>query len=248
MVVLKSRLLSEFPGIEFGFSTKIGLNRRVPFFFNMSMTVKDKKEIVLENRTAFFNYFGLTYGNVVLQRQIHSDIITYVTEPGLIGESDAIITDKPNIGLAISSADCTPVFIFDSKNNIVAGVHSGWRGTEKKIVKKTLTRLFDDFNSSPGNLHIYIGPSISQKNYEVGSEVASRFDNKYLLPNGDKFLLDVSKANYDMLIECGIPEKNIECSLLCSFEMEDFLHSYRRDGIDSGRALGVIVLRERNAK
>jgi polyphenol oxidase len=248
MVVLKSRILSGFPEINFGFSTKIGLKRTAPFFFNMSLTGTDKKEIVLENRTAFFNYLGLHKDEIVLQKQIHSDIITYVSKGGAVGESDALITDKFNIGLAISSADCTPAFIYDKKNKVIAGVHSGWRGTEKKILQKTLFRLFTDFNSSPENLFVYLGPSISQKNYEVGAEVTSGFNNKYYEPQGEKFFLDVPAANYDILIEAGIPGKNIEKSILCTYEMKDLLQSYRRDGKYSGRALGVIVLKDKNAR
>jgi polyphenol oxidase len=247
MEVLKSRIFSGFPEITFGFSTKIGLNRGAPYFFNMSLTGSDNKEIVIENRTAFFNYLGLKYDEVVLQRQIHSDIITYVSKGGEIGESDALITDKFNIGLAVSSADCTPVFIYDKKNKIITGIHSGWKGTQKKIIQKTLTRLINEFNSAPENLFVYMGPSISQKNYEVGLEVAEVFNNKYLIPKGEKFLLDVPSANYDMLIEAGIPEKNIEKSDLCTYEMKDLLQSYRRDGLTSGRALGVIVMKEKYA-
>ena len=224
----------------------IGMNRGAPFFFNMSLTGLDIKEIVLENRQAYFNYLGLKKEDVVLQRQIHSDIITYVSKGGEIGESDALITDKFNVGLAISSADCTPVFIYDPKNKIIAGVHSGWRGTEKKILQKTISRLYNDFNSSPEDLIVYMGPSISQNNYEVGPEVIAGFDHKYYKSKGEKFLLDVPAANYDMLIESGIPENNIEKSELCTFQMKDFLQSYRRDGINSGRALGIIVLRKNN--
>src|ERR1035437_4507418 len=248
MVVLKSKIFSEFPEITFGFSTKIGLKREAPYFFNMSLTGSDKKEIVHENRITFFNYLGLNYDDVVLQKQIHSDIITYISKGGAIGESDALITDKINIGLAISSADCTPAFIYDKKNKIIAGIHSGWRGTEKKIIQKTLTKLINEFNSSPENLFVYVGPSISQKNYEVGPEVTEGFNNKYLEPKGEKFLLDVPAANDDMLIEAGIPEKNMEKSILCTYEMKDLLQSYRRDGIYSGRALGIIVLKEKNAR
>jgi polyphenol oxidase len=248
MVVLKSRIFTHFPEITFGFSTKIGLERGGPFYFNMSLTGSDNKEIVHENRTAFFNYLGLNFENVVLQKQIHSDVITYISKGGAIGESDALITDKFNLGLAISSADCTPVFIYDKKNKIIAGIHSGWRGTVKKIIQKTITRLFNDFNSSPEDLFVYMGPSISQKNYEVGPEVTAGFNPGYFKPKGEKFLLDVPAANYDMLTEAGIPEKNIEKSLLCTYEMKDLLQSYRRDGIFSGRALGVIALKANNAR
>jgi len=83
-----------------------------------------------------------------------------------------------------------------------------------------------------------------QVNYEVGNEVAGLFDEKYLIRTGDRSLLDVSLANYDMLIGEGIPPNQIQKSSLCSFEYHELFHSYRRDGKQSGRALGVIAMRE----
>jgi len=91
---------------------------------------------------------------------------------------------------------------------------------------------------------VYIGPSISQRNYEVGVEVAQLFDPKYSIKKGNKFLLDVRKVNYDMLINFGIPQNQIEVSDLCTFEAKDLLHSYRRDGNKSGRCYGVIAFKE----
>jgi hypothetical protein len=81
-------------------------------------------------------------------------------------------------------------------------------------------------------------------NYEVGNEVAELFDSKYLIQSGNKFLLDVSSANYDMLINEGIPPYQIQKSSLCSFEYSEVFHSYRRDGKISGRALGLIAMKE----
>ena len=105
---------------------------------------------------------------------------------GNIGEGDALITDKPNLALTISTADCTPVFIYDKENKVIAGVHSGWRGTEKKILLETLKKLKSDFNSQPENLYVYIAPSISQEKYEVGPEVAEKFEDKYLFSTNGK--------------------------------------------------------------
>jgi purine-nucleoside/S-methyl-5'-thioadenosine phosphorylase / adenosine deaminase len=243
MVIIKSLLLSRHEETVFGFSTKIGAGRKPPYYFNMSKSVGDGEKIVSENRELFFKELRLKTENVVLQKQVHGDNISYVINGGFYGESDALITDKKKLGLAISTADCTPIFIFDKKNKVIAAVHSGWRGTEKKILLKVLQKLKEDFNSSPKDLITYIGPSISQKNYEVGKEVAEKFDKKYLIPKGTKFLLDVAGINYDILISFGIPEENIQLSSYCSLEMKYLLHSYRRDGLHSGRALGIIAMR-----
>jgi polyphenol oxidase len=242
MQIIKSELFKQFPEIIFGFNTKIGLNRPAPFYFNMSLTVGDEEKVVRENREYFFNQLGLTIQNVAIQKQIHSDIITETNQGGLIGESDALITKQRGIGLAISSADCVPVFIYDKLNKVIAGVHSGWRGTQKQILKKTLVKLRSCFNSEPENLFVFIGPSVSQKNYEVGKEVADQFDGSYVLQKDQKLFLDVVQINLDFLYEFGIGSNQIEVSPLCSYEEKEVLHSYRRDGMKSGRSLGVISM------
>ncbi|MFO7447849.1 MAG: peptidoglycan editing factor PgeF [Ignavibacteriaceae bacterium] len=243
MVILKSLIFEQFPEIIFGFNTKIGARRNAPYYFNVSFSVGDDENIVKENRNIFFSSLGLSEATVAYQTQVHGDIIKYVDKPGNNGESDAMITAETNLGLAISTADCTPIFICDKKNKVIAGVHSGWRSTEKRIMEKTLLKLKEDFNSNPGDLIVYMGPSISRENYEVGKEVAELFDSKYTKPNHEKFSLDVACANYDMLLKFGVNKKNIQKSELCTYNMKHLLHSYRRDGLKSGRSLGIIAMK-----
>ena len=243
MLILKAHIFEQFPEIVFGSSTKIGLNRIKPFYFNLSLSVGDKEDIVWENRKTFFENLGFGLDKVVLQNQVHSNIVTYVKEGDNLDESDAMITDKLGIGLAVSTADCTPIYIYDKQNKVIAAVHSGWRGTVQNILYKTLMKLESEFNSSPENMFAYVGPSISQMNYEVGSEVAEQFEEKYLLPKSEKYLLDVGRVNYDILVDYDIPRVNIQKSNLCTYQMNNLLHSYRRDGKTSGRSLGVIAMK-----
>ncbi len=243
MEIFKSAIFEQFPEIIFGLSPKYGFDRKAPFYFNMSLTVGDDEKLVWENRELFCRELGLERNRVAFQRQIHSDIVTIVKEPSFVGESDAMVTDEKMVGLAVSTADCTPIFIYDKENKIIAGVHSGWRGTEKRILLKTLGLMKEKFGSVPLNLYVYIGPSISESNYEVGGEVASLFDSKYSTRKPDgKFLLDVKKINYEMLINFGVPENNIEVSPHCSYGNGN-LHSYRRDKENSGRTLGIIAMK-----
>lgn len=244
MLILMPHIFSEFPEIICGFSTRSAWEYSVPYCFNLSLSVGDNKDRVLNNRKTFFNTLGLSPEKAVFQKQVHGDGITCVSAPGNIGESDAMITSENEIAICISSADCTAEFIYDRKQKIIAAVHSGWRGTQKRITEKTISKLKMDFNCNPGDLFVYLGPSISQMNYEVGSEVGELFDDRYIIKRGEKFLLDVSSANYDMLISEGIPSNQIQKSSLCSFEYNDLLHSYRRDGKYSGRALGIIAMKE----
>jgi YfiH family protein len=244
MLILKPFIFNQYPKIVCGFSTKVGPNSNPPYYFNLSYSVGDRKENVDLNRGLFFNELGLNENMVSYQKQVHEDYIQEVNTFGDCGESDALITSSQNLGLAISSADCPAIFIYDAVKKIIAAVHSGWRGTEKKIVQKTIIKLKGEFNSNPTDLICYIGPSISQNNYEVGEEVANKFDDEFILKKENKFYLNVAGANYKMLIDEGVKKVNIQVSGLCSFEYESLLHSYRRDGQKSGRALGIIAMKE----
>lgn len=244
MLIIKAGIFKKYSELIFGFSTKIGLNRSAPYHFNMSLSVNDSRAIVESNRKSFFNKLGLNGSLVASQKQVHEDNVALVNYGNYCGESDAMITHKPNLGLAISSADCPAIFLYDPINRAIAAVHSGWRGTHKKILLKTLSMLVKDYNSKPIDLIAYIAPSICQKNYEVGEEVASLFGNKYNTQSGKKYLLDLQSINKDLMLDFGLREKSIQVSSLCSYEMKDLLHSYRRDGEKSGRAFGVISLKE----
>ncbi len=209
----------------------------------MSLNVGDDLAIVLENREYFFSNLRLKNDEIVYQNQIHSDIITIVESSGNCGESDALITSRFNLALVLTIADCTPVLIYDAKNQVIAAIHSGWRGAENKILHKTLIKLKKIFNSKGEDLFVYLGPSISQINYEVGKDVSELFEAKYILKSNGRFLLDVASVNYDMLIEFGVNPFNIQKSGLCTYQMKNLLHSFRRDGNKSGRSFAVIAMR-----
>lgn len=243
MVVLKSALFNNYPEISFGFSTKIGLDRKEPYNFNMSLSVGDDPIVVKENRKTFFSALGLDEEQMVYQKQVHGDVIRSAEKGGFCGESDALITRNPNLGLVISSADCPAIFIYDPVQKIIAGIHSGWRSSEKKILLKTLSNIKYSFNSRPDDLIAYIAPCISGKNYEVGKEVAEKFDERFIVFLNNKYFLDLSALNYNILLDFGLKEKNIQVSNLCTFENKELLHSYRREGVKSGRALGVIAMK-----
>lgn len=243
-LVIKPKIYNAYQEIISGVSSKIGAGRKKPFFFNLSFSVGDDEQIVKENRNLYFNSLNLNQEKAAFQDQIHSDVITYVSTPGNCGQSDAMITDKPGLALAVSIADCTPILIYDTYKKVIAAVHSGWRGTYQKILLKTISMLVDDFHSDPKNLVCYIGPSISQINYEVDIEVAEIFPEKYSIKRDQKYFLDVSGINFDYLIEAGVKKCNIQKSTLCTFAYQNIFHSYRRDGKNSGRSLAVICMKD----
>ena len=212
MLIIKPTIFQPYPEIVCGFSTKIGLKRNAPYFFNLSYSVGDEKKSVDNIRKEFFNEFGLNEKMISYQKQVHKDGIKEVNSYGNCGESDALITTSKNLGLAISSADCPAIFIYDPVVKVVAAVHSGWKGTEKKILIKTINKLKRDFKSNTADLICYISPSISQTNYEVGEEVASKFEIEFVKNVSNKFYLNLAKANFYMLTESGVKSSNIQLS------------------------------------
>jgi len=243
MLILNPHIFKQFPEISFGFITKAGGEKNDLFHFNMSYSVGDKKENVDENRMQFYKKLGLKSNKVAFQKQVHGDKITVIENDGNCGESDALITTKNNLGLAISTADCPAIFIYDRRKKIICGIHSGWRGTSKRILEKVVSKLTDHFNSNPADLYCYITPSISRVNYEVSEQVADQFNEKDLCKKDGRYFLDLAGANYRMLISCGIKESQIQVSQLCTFEFSSVFHSYRRWGKESGRALAVIAMK-----
>jgi|SRR5690554_3361077 len=245
MLIIKPYIFNRYPEIISGISTKIGADRKAPYFFNMSFSVEDDEKIVKENRELFFKELEINPDNAAYQRQVHGDEISFVEKGGLAGESDAMITNKPGIALAVSIADCVPVLLYSPDIKTIAGVHSGWRGTEKKILLKVLNKL-KEAGSIAENIIAYIGPSISKNIYEVGREVSEMFDKKYVSEREGKTFLDVAGVNLDILLNFGLKKNNIQVSQLCTYALKDILHSYRRDGIKSGRSFAVIALKENN--
>ncbi len=119
-------------------------NSRIILIFHIVLVMKRKLLIPTENY--FLDELGLNEKMVSYQKQVHEDKINTVSSFGSCGESDALITTKKNLGLAISSADCPAIFIYDPVQKVIAAVHSGWKGTEKKILMKTIQKLKNEFN------------------------------------------------------------------------------------------------------
>jgi polyphenol oxidase len=169
--------------------------------------------------------------------------VSIVDEPGYYKDFDALITNKKSVYLIISTADCYPVLVYDKVNGIVSAVHSGWRGTQKKILTNAIEIMTNQFGSNAENLVVFIGPGISRDKFEVGKEVAELFEEKYVHPASDKYFINLGANIRDQLYSLGVQSNNIEFSELCTYCEEDYLHSYRRDRERSGRMFSVIGMK-----
>ena len=172
-----------------GFSTRPGgaseLNgRRV---LNLGFTEWDARERVAENRAKFYGAIGADRMQVITLRQIHSDVAHRVDESnaGAFAESpfqgDALFTREPGILLGVQTADCLPIFLVDTKLRAIGAIHSGWRGTVRRIAAKTLGRMQMEFGTRPEDVIAALGPGIGGCCYEVGSDVAREFQAQFPL-------------------------------------------------------------------
>ncbi|MEO8167216.1 MAG: peptidoglycan editing factor PgeF [bacterium] len=240
--ILKADCFKSFPAIQFGMSTRKGGVSPEPFGMNLSFSVGDAEENVRRNRELFFGALEIRLDALATQRQIHSGNVQVVRQPGNYHDCDAMITSQPGVFLCVSVADCVPIFLFDEKNKVVAGIHAGWRGTKAGIVSNTINLMKKEFGSDPAKIVAYIGPSASACCYEVGGEVASQFISEFVIPRDGKILLDLKAANTVQLVQSGVSSSSIEVSSLCTITETQLLHSFRRDGVHSGRMMGVIGL------
>lgn len=238
---IKPTIFDKFPEIIAAQSTRENGVSPYPYGLNLSSHVGDTIENVQSNRKLFYSAIGVPDdARFVYQNQVHSANINIVDgSVEVMSESDALITKKSNTFLAVSIADCTPVIIYDPVAKIIAAVHAGWRGTEQLITFTTIKRLVE-LGAQPRNIYAFIGASASRENYEVGQEVATLFEKDYYdeMPNG-KCMLDIKTANRDQLLIAGVPLEQIEISPRCTIN-DLRLHSYRRDGKESGRMFAVI--------
>lgn len=190
----------------------------------------------------FIEEWGIEPKEIYTGYQIHGDTIRYAD--GKNGEksdygktfkdTDGLITDQPGIALFIKFADCTPVVFYDPVKKVQASVHSGWRGTVSMISLKALQKMTEEFGCRKQDIKVYVGPSIDQRNYEVGSEVYNTFADfknrdDYFKRSGEKYLLSMTGANTSILKEAGIPEHNIQVEYTSTYSCPR-LHSARREG------------------
>lgn len=238
---IKPTIFDKFPEIVAAQSTRENGVSPYPFGLNLSSHVGDALENVLENRKKFYSAIGVPNdARFVYQNQVHSANINVVDgSVEVISESDGLIATGTNTFLAVSIADCTPVVIYDPVAKIIAAIHAGWRGTEQLITFTAIKRLVE-LGAQPRNIYAFIGASASRENYEVGQEVATLFEKDYYdeMPSG-KCMLDIKTANRDQLLIAGVPLEQIEISPRCTIN-DLRLHSYRRDGKESGRMFAVI--------
>ncbi len=242
----KPTIFHSFKTIIAAESNRNGGVSEVPFqSLNLSLNVSDAEQHVIENRNRFFGKLNIEIHELATSKQVHGDKILYAMEPGAYDGFDALVTDRKNVFVAVSIADCTPILLYDTENEIVAAVHAGWRGTVEGIVFKTLEVMQSHFGTQAAACFAYIGTCIDECSFEVDTDVAGHFpdDFKRFDAERNKFFVDLKNANKDQLLEFGLPESNIEISPFSTVLHNENYFSHRKEKGQTGRMMAVIGMR-----
>lgn len=235
---------------------KFGLQKVIAAFSsrqdgNMSLCYGDTRD-ALTNRKKFLFGIGIDYRNLICAKQVHGKNIEYVTEANKgsgaleydssLADTDGFITDNSNVPIAILTADCLPVFIYDPKRPAIAILHAGWRSTEKNISGKGIKVMRERFGSRPEDLLVGFGPAIGSCCFEVEKDFKSNFPFGLINRDG-RIFMDIALINRRQLLSCGVKEGNIFDPKICTSSRNKDFFSFRKEAQASGRMISVLMLR-----
>jgi YfiH family protein len=193
---------------------------------------------------------------IVSVKQVHGRdalIVDKPVEAGMTfdGEWDAVITNQPGVLVTVRTADCVPVLVHDPIHNVVAAIHSGWRGSVAGIVPRTLVMMQQTFESAAESMYVAIGPSAGLCCYEVDEPVlepirAFSFWPSVVRETGQgRALLDLRAFICSQAQAAGIRDENMWTVDLCTICQPNVFHSYRREGIAKQTMSSGIMLSAR---
>ncbi|VAW91747.1 FIG00003370: Multicopper polyphenol oxidase [hydrothermal vent metagenome] len=232
-------------------TTRKGGSSRSPYDeLNLATHVNDNSEDVKQNRRRLTQHSSLPAEPSWLE-QIHSDKVVRLTPQNYQQAfiADASYTTDKNIVCCVMTADCVPVLVCNKQSTWVAAVHAGWKGIANGILKKTLQIYSEKMAGDLADIHVWIGPAISGKAYEVGQEVKEAFiqqdailEKAFTRQDTSHYLLDSSYAVQLQCVQQGVSTKQISTENFCTYQDSKRFYSYRRDGIHTGRMASMVWL------
>lgn len=215
---------------------------------------------IFENRQILSRMWYMDIADFIIPHQTHSSNVLVIDEEFMNSSAsdkintlygvDATITHLRDMFLCATTADCVPVLLYDREKQVIAAIHAGWKSIVGDILEQTIAKMKQMYNSNPLDIVAAIGPSISQKNYEVGEELLTIFtdagfdlsSSSYLNQQTNKWHINLKLIVHDELVELGVSSQQIEVSSLCTFDDSEQFFSARRQTIVSGRMLSGIKL------
>ena len=252
--MIKSKKLSKFQQINHGFfDKKGGKSTGIYKSLNCGIGSSDSKKNVLNNLKVVCKKINCSSKNLILLNQIHGNKFYFINKNYKFKKKklngDALITNVKKIALGVLVADCVPVLIYDKNLKIISAIHAGWKGVYKEIIKKVVKFLIKK-GSNTKNLVAVIGPSISEKSYEVQKDFKGKFLKKdkqskfFFKIRKNKTYFSLNKYVYYHLKKLGI--KNLEIIKKNTFDPKNNFFSARRSiqnkENDYGRNISVIMI------
>lgn len=193
----------------------------------------DQREMVQINRTRAADAMGVEPDNLVTVHQVHSAEVVHVTTPlnGSRPRADALVTATPGLAIAVLTADCQPVLFADAEAGVIGAAHAGWRGALDGVLEATVDAMIR-LGASREGIRAVVGPSISQRAYEVGPDFFESFMDEdpanarfFAGGDGDRLHFDLPGFGVHRLREAGI---EAEWTRHCTYHDAGRFFSYRR--------------------
>jgi YfiH family protein len=212
-----------------------------------------------QHRQLFLENLNIDSKELFLVKQVHGDRVFVLDDPQKSvdqveqEEADALITHLTEKPIAVLTADCVPVILYDPEKHVVAVIHSGRKGTQSRIISKTISILSGSYGCHPKNVVMALGPAIGGCCYEVEDPCIIPFREhfqgwkEFVTGNSQgRFMLDLLKANEADGVEAGITKENIHRLGECTSCNNDRWFSYRKEGA-TGRIVSLAMLRKKPA-
>jgi polyphenol oxidase len=240
-------------GVRHGFFTRRGgASSGIFEGLNCGPGSSDQVEMVAINRGRVAEAMGLAPDGLITVHQVHSADVIEVTAPLSAPKprADGMVTAVPGLGLAILTADCQPVLLADAQAGVIGAAHAGWKGVLSGVLEATVAAM-QGLGADPARIRAAIGPTISQRAYEVGPEIFDAFTADdpaaaqfFAQGTGDRMQFDLPGAGLARLRAAGVGLA--EWTRHCTYSDPARFYSYRRSvhrgEADYGRLISVIRL------
>lgn len=246
--------LDAIHGISHAFFTRQGgVSSGLYEGLNAGLGSRDNPQHVLENRRRMTAHLGVDDAQMASPYQIHSAdvVVTNRAWDADRPKADGVVTNRPGLAIGVVTADCGPVLFADAKNGVIGACHAGWKGAVGGVLEATVDTMVTQ-GADRSKISAVLGPTISQRNYEVGPEFPDEFlfrssgNSEYFSPSVRQgyWMFDLSGYIVDRLKSTGV---NASCLHRCTYAEQDNFYSYRRTTHrmepDYGRQLSAIVLK-----
>ena len=238
--------------VRHGFFTRAGgASSGVFAGLNCGTGSSDQTEVVAINRSRVAEAMGVAHDHLLGVHQIHSANVLHVNHPYTNKpKADGLVTRTPGLALSVLTADCQPVLFADAQAGVIGAAHAGWKGAQAGILEATIDAMVDQ-GATRDRIHAVIGPTISQRAYEVGPEFLELFldenpqNSRFFIGGaGDRVHFDLPGYGLERLRNAGIALA--EWTRNCTYCDSDRFYSYRRSvhnkDPDYGRMIATITL------